>query len=461
MRPALVARVCGRLWSDRRDVVALTALALLCWALQSSGGTWDPFALSLLVVSVAVLAVAWFLPPTAGDGRLVVGLTAPVLVFEAYQTFWEDGSRAYGVTFLAVPLLVLLLVAVRAGRARLMAAAGAAGLVVALLVWNLVPIWGKFGIDVLTIQQQAGSDILAGHDPYRSVDMLYFPVGATGSILVAGHFAYGPTVAFADAAVRWLGDVRLADLLGFLILGGSVVALAARRGRRSAYVAFVLVAAFPLTVYMARHGWVDTLTLAAFAAWLALRHHDRRVLGAIALGLGICAKPTVAILVIPYLVWSPRCRREVLAAVAVCLAILAPFAVSIGPHALWDDIVGVELRLPVRYDSLGINAWLLHGGNQPLPLVISSLAVLAVIALIVVRRPRGESDLLLGAALLTFVIYLVAKWAFYDYYFDVAVLIVMAVAARGLALAGNEEPALPMRALARLRRRAVTRPLTA
>src|SRR5260370_29453967 len=96
----------------------------------------------------------------------------------------------------------------------------------------------------------------------------------------------------------------------FAALFAATAVLAARSARRGHVVRIAaLCAAFPLTAGMVISSWVDVYTVAGFAGWLVLRERHRG-LAVAALALALATKPTIAPMLLPFLVWSPSARRE-------------------------------------------------------------------------------------------------------------------------------------------------------
>ena len=64
-----------------------------------------------------------------------------------------------------------------------------------------------------------------------------------------------------------------------------------------------------------------------------------------------------------------------------------------------------------------------------------SATVIAIATILVLRRrPTSYGDLLAGTAVLATVSFLVAKWAYFNYYYIPAVLLLLAIAGNGLAV---------------------------
>jgi hypothetical protein len=114
----------------------------------------------------------------------------------------------------------------------------------------------------------------------------------------------------------------------------------------------------------------------------------------------------------------------------------------------YQDVLGIQLQFAPRTDSLTLNSALHLIGQPLLPAAIAVLVIAVVACLVLVRKPRTYGELLTGTAVLTIASLLVAKWAYFNYYYIAAVLLAFGVAADGLPLDVPEEvrpPALLQR----------------
>ncbi len=185
---------------------------------------------------------------------------------------------------------------------------------------------------------------------------------------------------------------------------------------------------------MVLFSWVDVITMAALAVWLvSFRTHPR--VATFALVLALAAKPTTLIALVPMFFWSVRARRQVIIAGVVAAALRA--AVRRGHRLL-----AVLLRRRRRAargacrdsNSLTLNSYLNSYGLPILPFVVSALVVATAAVLVLRHRPRSYGELLTGTAVIATVSFLVAKWAYFNYYYIPAVLLVLAIAGNNLAV---------------------------
>jgi len=117
------------------------------------------------------------------------------------------------------------------------------------------------------------------------------------------------------------------------------------------------------------------------------------------------------------------------------LLVMVPFALITGVGTFVYSLVGYQLNLPFRTDSLSLAALLYHLTRIELPTVLPFLPLAVGAAWIAWRgRPRSEGDLALQAALLNVAAFILAKQAFFNYYFVTEVLLLAAMAGAGRAL---------------------------
>lgn len=208
----------------------------------------------------------------------------------------------------------------------------------------------------------------------------------------------------------------------------SVASLARRHGGSlGAGRCVALAVSLPFVPFMIVNAWPEVYPVAGIGLWLLWR--DRHPIWSIAaLGLGLSALPTPApLLALPWL-WWPSARKEISAAALFALLLAAPFAIWTGPGRFLADTVGVQLHLGPRPDSLSLNGllWHLHLGWLPWWVGISASGGFLIAAAVLGRRDWG-SAMSLGATL-TLIAFVTAKWAFFNYYFIVAVGFLLALA---------------------------------
>jgi hypothetical protein len=342
----------------------------------------------------------------------------------------------------------LLLTAAAAGAAwsppgrRAYALLGVAGVSLIGLTASDWP-WGSAGVDVFAALQGAAQSVLHGQNPYGPV-YRYFVESNSG--FVFGHFAYGPSVPLLASLGRLVGDVRVMSVVCVMAIVAGLWRLARQGDDPSqAHRIAALALASPLMVGMIHEAWVDVYMMAGIVWWLALRRDHRRW-SMVALAIGLMVKPTSLVLVAPAFLWSRRGRVEVAVAVAGSLVVIVPFALWTGVGTFVYSVFGYQLALPFRSDSLNLAAEIFRVANLRLPTAFPFLPLVVAAALIAWRgRPRTEGDLALQAAILNIVAFMLAKQAFFNYYFASEVMLLAAMAGAGLALPEGDValPAVP------------------
>ncbi|MGH7722504.1 MAG: hypothetical protein ACRENL_06685 [Candidatus Dormibacteria bacterium] len=412
--------------SDRR----LFSLFLLSVGILDYFGNISSLALVCVLLSV-VLCIHSFsaklmgppLPRWAGSA-LVIALAGTVLLYND-----KVPHPVYAATFvlLAAAILLYSLVKRRAARASAFSLAGLATLLGVVENWR----WGFSAMDVFRFQQSASEALLHGQNPYSpavpSPNMV--APGVPGWLSL--HLPYGPILPVLEAPFRLLGDVRVLHAVAALIISGAALALARRAGTVDRTACVVM--AFPLTIGMVLFSWVDVITMAGLAVWIvSFRSHPRVATLALVLALG--AKPTTLIALVPIFFWSIRARRQVIIAAAIAALFVLPFALVTGLSQFYYDTVGVQLAVFPRLDALTINSYL-HGLGLPiLPFAVSASVIAAATVLVLRHRPNTYGELLTATAILATISFLVAKWAYFNYYYIPAVLLMLAIAGNSLAV---------------------------
>ena len=295
-----------------------------------------------------------------------------------------------------------------------------------LLGWALLH-FGHYAAEEIVdvpVYETYGNAIESGKVPYRDFRLEY-PPGALP--VFAAPALVSPR---GDQAAFRRAFERLMSAFGVACVGLAALVLAGLRASRTHVVAALAVAAsFPLllgNVVLTRFDlWPAALVLAALAALV----HGRDRLGHGLLGAAIAAKlfPGVLVPLALAYVWRRRGRREAL----VCLGVLAgvvaaafvPFLL-LSPDGLAYSF-GRQLSRPLQLESLGAAIFLaghhllglalemrsghgsqnLAGTGPAVAAVVLSIAQLAVLAWIWLRRPATAAELVRwsAAALVAFV----------------------------------------------------------
>ena len=248
----------------------------------------------------------------------------------------------------------------------------------------------------------------------------------------------GALLVFVVPALLSEDEARFRDVFELLMAGFGVatVLLAAvtLRGlgatRRRTVGALALVAAFPLLLGSVVLTRFDLFPAALVSAALAALVHRRDRLGFGLLGAAVAVKlyPAVLVLVALGYVWRRRGQREALICFAVCAGVVVlafvPFLL-VAPDGVAHSL-GRQLSRPLQIESLGSALYLavhhlvgldvemrsghgsqnLHATGTAVTAVLLSLAQVAVLVWIWLRRPPGSGEALVrwsAAALVAFV----------------------------------------------------------
>ncbi len=412
----------------------LLSLIFLSYGVLSTFGNLSSAALASVLASLAFAILSMspkpFGPPFPRATGIVLTIALPATTILYDHTLDHHVFLATSAVLIAA-IVIHSVVATRA--ATIVAFALAAGALAAGIVANFT--WAFATIDVFQFQQRAAQALLNGGNPYTPLvaSPQVMPPGITRVIPL--HFPYGPSVPVLEAPFRLIGDVRILHVVAALIMSAAVLLLARRAGTVSRSACVVM--AFPLTAGMILFGWVDIITMAGLAVWLVLfRTHPRAA--TLALVIALAVKPTTLIALVPIIFWSVRARRQVVIAGAITAVFVLPFALITGLSQFYYNVLGIQLTVLPRLDSLTVDSYLHAIGLPILPFAVSAVVIAVTAVAVLRRRPDTYGDLLAGTAILATVSFLVAKWAFFNYYYIPAVLLMLAIAGDRLALDAPE-----------------------
>ena len=405
------------------------AIALLCGSaavLLHRRGSLDG-AVLLVLLAVCLLVGSRYAESrelSAREWAVVVGGSA------AIGLLLPTGlSSAATVTLVITALLTVGCVTVAVSRPRraLPALLIAAGLLA--VTCGVVVVTGH-PVDVYAAVSGGASDVAHGVNPYLRPDVTYAPQSSPTRLdALPDHFPYGPLPAVLGVPGWLVGDVRwsvAACCAGFVILA----TMLARRAEKSTVhgrAVAALCLSLPIFGPMILNSWVDAEMVVALALWLWMRPHHPRW-SVLALAAALCVKPTVLVLLVPLAVWSRATRRQLLAAALLAALVCLPFVFGVGLRAFWEDLVGLQLSLATRVDALTVNAALWWHGLPFLPSVVGLGLTVVVAGELVRRPPRDLNDALSAGAAITMASLVLAKFAYFNYYFPALAMLVIALA---------------------------------
>lgn len=428
----------------RRDACALAAwCALMALATHSVVRYRWWIVVGYVAVAAVVVGLAWTARDDRGPGSgpraggwvpsAALALVGLVNLAVPAFSYLDDSGQLLVRIVLGVSCLVvagLLLPGRGASRALALAAALAGAAVTAVLVVLGDP---APRIDVWVILQQSADAMAEGESIYARTW-----VGSPG---IADAFAYLPWTAVLSAPGRWLaGDVRWA--LAVLVLLSAVLVAAVGRWRRPALAAAALLLLAPGSGTLVEQAWTEPTVLVGLAGWALLVRSGRAWWAVVPLAVALASKQHVVALLPLLAVW-PRFgwRRTVVAAGGAGL-LVAPWVLA-GVGDFWHDTVTTMLDLPPLVFADTLYTLVLNETGVRLPVLVVGVVVLGVLVAAVValrRRPVGLAGLLTWCAAVLLVANLVNKQAFYNQFWLVGALLLLAVAASSGAVSPAPAP---------------------
>lgn len=403
-------------------------LLLIAWvwigaALAMSNGAYLPHAVALLTLGLVAVVAAGVRVVRGGVVRLPTpGVLAAATAALAVSFLYAPGMYATGPWVSASR--VLTLAAVTAGVGVVMTQGRRA---VNLLVTAVVAASGGAmvlmikaspspHIDVWYILTNGAQDVLHRVDIYRAC----WP-GNTDR-LTDCVYPYLPMTSVVQVPFRYLGDVRYSYVAALLVCSAAMVGLAGRR----ALPVVVLLLVSPKLTFLVEQAWTEPLLLAGVATFVWAASAGRRTTAVLALAFALASKQHVLLLVPLAAVWPAFGWRRTAAAVSLGGLFTAAW-VAVDVRAFLRDAWDFNLHLPPRADSLSLFTTATRHGWGPSFAVVAAVTVLAI-AVSVVVLPRTASGFCLGAAFVQYVFDLANKQSFFNHWWFVSGLLLLAVA---------------------------------
>ncbi|MGL4172860.1 MAG: hypothetical protein ACRCTR_02125 [Actinomycetota bacterium] len=313
-------------------------------------------------------------------------------------------------------------------------------------------------IDVWVTLQQAAEALGDGINPYT--------VTWQDSPGVQDAFTYLPWTSVLTAPGRLVaGDVRWALLIAQLCGIGCVIAAGfATRNKSLAtrsshpeisariWGAATLLALIPGTITQAEQAWTEPLLFACLAGWALLLQQGYSTWAIVPLALACASKQHVVLLLPILAVWAPFGWRRTLATGGLAGLLVLPWFIT-APGEFWRDTVTLLVSFPpLRF----ANTWFIVAQNEldiTPPFWLTGgvvLSSLGLICFVVKCRKPHLSDLIGWLALFLLVANLTNKQAFYNQYWLVAALILLAAAVSPARNSPEQTPALQNQPTSRL-----------
>jgi hypothetical protein len=119
--------------------------------------------------------------------------------------------------------------------------------------------------------------------------------------------------------------------------------------------------------------------------------------------------------------------RTLLKAAGIAAVVTLPFAV-LDPVALYNDLIGFQMRQPFRMDALSYLAWWAAGTGQQPPSWHGFAVVLPALGLSLWRAPRTPAGFAAAMAMTYTVFFAFSKQAFCNYYYFVGGMLLLLAA---------------------------------
>lgn len=420
------------------------ALGILLWVTR---GMFNPLAVAGLCVAIGYFLSAPFKP--ISDRQFGIGLKVVIALFFVllaiqpnliYVPMEELPIRAYlairSTIIIAAVLFLAWVIFQKDRRPLIPLLVASTGLLLFayLLVIQASP--NPF-IDVFVIDSLAVDHLLTGLNPYSG----NYPDIYQGAYGYAPSFTYWPAYLLSSVPGRLAGDVRLTNLAAIVICGWGIYFLSRRNGgsRSEAYLLTLALAAFPVGLFILEQAWVDPI-LCACAVLIAVALQDKRWgLAAIIAGITIATKQYGMLIAFPTLVYFVRTQGWREGFKTSCITGLVSLLLLV-PFLIWDGLafykatIALLIEIPNRADSLSIPA-LIHffTGSWPPGVLLLLIYVCLLLGsgfyLLVVKQPNVAH----WAFAVTFVhagIFLAGKQAFCNYYYLLAILILLMLSLR-------------------------------
>ena len=425
----------------------LGSVAMLGQALQIHDGFYDETALAwltaaLLLCAVAVFTLRWPVINAArlellprGVAALSIAWHVALLLTKSPGMYLQPRAniQSFNAGVIALGVLALVGVAGLKPLARLWFPPLLA-VHFALGVW-MIHASPTPAIDVVVVHREAIDAMKAGRSPYAiNFENIYSPEsGFYNPDAVAGNrvmfgYPYPPLNLLAAAPARWIaGDYRYAQLTAWIIAAALVGFMG--QGMISKLAA-VLLLMQPRGFFVLEQGWTEPLAICMLALTLFA---VARVpaLAAWAGGLLIVTKQYL-VLAVP-LLWRfaagrPGLRGFVVRAAVVGALVTLPFVIW-SPRAFIESVLLLQLREPVRLDSLSILSWAVQHGLGSGSFLWAAAAAAVGLALTMLVTPNTPAGFAVSLALSSFLAFAFGSKAFCNYYFFVAGAMCCAIAA--------------------------------
>ena len=276
-------------------------------------------------------------------------------------------------------------------------------------------------IDVFYILRDGPKLLLEGKNPYE----LSYPA-PYGVYIPTILFIYGPLAAFLFApSVLIFNDPRfmliLADLISaFLILK---IARHLKVISQMAQITVIIFLFHPLFPFMTEQAWLEPIiTLSFFAATYLFLKYPNKIYGSAPLGMVLAIKSVYLLPVATYLKNKSANTFQYLTAILVPIALSLPFLAADARLFLDRTQVyvttpeSIQANLAPTHLALNISALILKYTGIVLPTILVSLAGIATVLFLILKRPSQMSYVVLSTFLIFMVLFMFGPFVFVHYF---------------------------------------------
>ena len=406
-------------------VLVLVAWTLLSLGITVQNGAYRPKALAVVVVGLLLVVVAGVLlrrgtrvaPTTAAATAAAAGASlAAALLYDVGLYGSGDAlvvTRALSVVGAGFAIgAAVLPLALRAGAA-VAAAAAAVAAFVAMIVASPRP-----AIDVFFILTEGSKRLVEGKNIFtgcwagntdRLTDCLY---------------PYGPLTTVVQTPFRLVfGDIRY-SYIACLVASAAILWVLAGPRLGPALAALLLVS--PKVTFLLEQAWNEPLLLVGLAVMVLAVLSGHPVWAIVGFAFALACKQHV-LLLIPLAAWWPAFgwKRTGISVAAAGLFTLPWFLVD--PKAFLEDALSYNLDLAPRLDSLSLFTTAMNSGVRPPFALVGALTLVAIVGTLLLL-PRTATGFVLGCALVQYVFDVFNKQSFFNHWWFVTGLLLLAVA---------------------------------
>ncbi|GAT33134.1 hypothetical protein TSACC_21543 [Terrimicrobium sacchariphilum] len=292
-------------------------------------------------------------------------------------------------------------------------------------------------IDVFMIDRDAVGYLFTGQNPYS----IEFPDMYSGAYDYVPRFTYWPGLLLFTIPTWLLGDIRYATVICTALAAVCFYWLNRTAGRNvtESQQGALLFLSFPVGLFMLEQAWVDTIPAALTVLTAVLLIKQRWLLACAVLGVIVTTKQYGFLVAVPSLIYILRSvgwRKALQGAGVMALTC----ALIFGPFLLWDikgfhtSTIDLLIGMPFRDDALSIVALCKRTLGFWLPgllLLAIYIAILSAGALyLLVKRSCTLWDWAFTLVAIHSVMFLFGKQAFCNYYYMLAVFVMIMVALR-------------------------------